>query len=258
MMKTKYGVDWLKVNFIGIEGTIESLRHMAAYFGDPALIQRTEEVIAEELAEIQDQVEAYKARLNGKTAALFVGGSRSHHYQGLLKELGVSTVLAGYEFGHRDDYEGREIIPTIKEDADSKNIEHLDVTKDEQKYHAFLTQEQYDKLAAEIPLEKYAGMVKDMDEGSYVVDDLNMYEADKFVEVLKPDIFFSGIKDKYALQKAGLSRASCTAMTTAAPTRLQGRRAVWPRRLHGLLHPGVAHGHPALEDARHPARLCGR
>ena len=46
-----------------------------------------------------------------------------------------------------------------------------------------------------------------MAEGTYVVDDLNMYEAEKFMEILKPDMFFSGIKDKYALQKAGtLSR----------------------------------------------------
>ena len=131
---------------------------MAAYFGDPELAQRTEQVIAEELAEVQDQMAAYKARLNGKTAALFVGGSRSHHYQGLLQDLGIKTVLAGYEFGHRDDYEGREIIPNIKDDADSKNIEHITVEKDEKKYHAYLTQEQYDKLAAEIPLEKYHGM----------------------------------------------------------------------------------------------------
>ena len=93
MMKTKYGVDWLKVNFIGLEGTVQSLRDMAAYFGDPELAQRTEQVIAEELAEVQDQMAAYKARLNGKTAALFVGGSRSHHYQGLLQDLGIKLSL---------------------------------------------------------------------------------------------------------------------------------------------------------------------
>lgn len=29
-------------------------------------------------------------------------------------------------------------------------------------------------------------MIRDMDEGTYVVDDLNMYEAEKFMEILKP------------------------------------------------------------------------
>ncbi|MCL6561315.1 MAG: nitrogenase molybdenum-iron protein alpha chain, partial [Firmicutes bacterium] len=50
MLEKKYGTPWLKVNFIGIRATIESLRNMALYFGDEELIKRTEEVIAKELA----------------------------------------------------------------------------------------------------------------------------------------------------------------------------------------------------------------
>ncbi len=46
MMKTKYGMPWLKVNFIGIKATSESLRLMAKCFSDPELAQKTEEVIA--------------------------------------------------------------------------------------------------------------------------------------------------------------------------------------------------------------------
>lgn len=98
MMKTKYGVDWIKVNFVGIKSTIQSLRDMATYFGDKELAERTEEVIDDELANIAEEKEYYYSKLKGKTAALFVGGSRSHHYQLLLSDFGVSTVLAGYEF----------------------------------------------------------------------------------------------------------------------------------------------------------------
>jgi nitrogenase molybdenum-iron protein alpha chain len=43
-----------------------------------------------------------------------------------------------------------------------------------------------------------------MKDGSYVVDDLNHFETELFVKLLKPDIFFSGIKDKYQLQKSGI------------------------------------------------------
>lgn len=204
MMKTKYGVDWIKVNFVGIKATIQSLRDMAAYFGDKELAERTEEVIDDELANIGEEQEYYYSKLKGKTAALFVGGSRAHHYQQLLSDFGVSTVLAGYEFAHRDDYEGREVIPTIKEDADSKNIEHLDVARDEKKYHAYLTDEQYEKLKTKIPLEEYSGMIRHMENGSIVVDDLNQFETDEFLKLLKPDIFFSGVKDKYSLQKTGV------------------------------------------------------
>lgn len=204
MMKTKYGQDWIKVNFIGINSTIKSLRDMAKYFGDPDLIQRTEAVIAEELEEVLPQIEEFKEVCKGKTAALFVGGSRAHHYQMLLKDLGVETILAGYEFAHRDDYEGREVIPGIKEDGDSKNIESIEVDADPKHYRVFLSQERYEKLKDEIPLNYYAGMMKEMNNGSYIIDDLNHYETDEILKILKPDIFCSGIKDKYVAHKAGI------------------------------------------------------
>ncbi|MDR2123823.1 MAG: nitrogenase component I subunit alpha [Desulfovibrio sp.] len=207
MMKSAYGMDWLKVNFVGLDAICSSLRGMAEYFNDDALKRRTEEVIADELAAVAEDTAFLKSRLEGKTAALFVGGSRSHHYQALLQEFGVRTVLAGYEFAHRDDYEGRSVIPDIKEDADGKNIEHLDVEKDPARYRVFLSPERYAELKQRIDLEEYRGMIRDMPDGSYVVDDLNHFETEAFTALLKPDIFFSGIKDKYVLQKGGtLSR----------------------------------------------------
>jgi len=206
MLKDKFGTSWLKVNFIGVSATIKSLRDMAKFFDDPELYARTEQVIAEELAAIQEDLEYYKSKLKGKTAALFVGGSRSHHYQKLLKDLGMETIMAGYEFAHRDDYEGREVLPYIKEDADSKNIESIKVEKDE-RYRLYLTEEQYERLKGEIPLDYYAGMIREMEKGTIIVDDLNHFETEEMLKVLKPDIFFSGIKDKYIAQKAGtLSR----------------------------------------------------
>ncbi|KJS11413.1 MAG: nitrogenase molybdenum-iron protein subunit alpha [Peptococcaceae bacterium BRH_c8a] len=204
MLETRYGTPWLKVNFIGIRGISESLRNMARYFGDEALIQRTEEVIERELAEIEPQLEPYRKICAGKTAFCFVGGSRGHHYQGLYEELGITTVLAGYEFAHRDDYEGREVLPHVKTDADSKNIPDLHVTPDERRYRLKIPVERMDELKKEIPLSNYNGMIEEMMEGSIVVDDLNHYETEEFIRILKPDIFSSGIKDKYIPQKMGI------------------------------------------------------
>lgn len=204
MMKTKYGIDWLKVNFIGVGGTCKSLRMMAEYFNDPELTRRTEEVIAEELGEIQEDMEYYKSKLKGKTAGIFVGGSRSHHYQLLLKDFGIETTIAGYEFAHRDDYEGREIIPQIKADADSKNIEEITVERAEGYTDRYTEEELAELRASGVELDTYDGMFRDMNKGSMVVDDYNMYETDQLIEEFKPDIFFSGIKDKYAIQHAGV------------------------------------------------------
>lgn len=205
MMKIQYGTAWMKADFIGVSGTVQTLRDMAEFFNDPELTARTEEVIANELEEIKEDMEYYKSKLNGKTACLFVGGSRSHHYQMLLKELGVETKLAAYEFAHRDDYEGREVIPTIIEDADLKNIEVLDVNKIEDKYKIVRSEEEIEELKKSMEsLEDYKGMMVDMNKGAIVVDDLNHYETEEFIKKLKPDIFFSGIKDKFTIQKGGV------------------------------------------------------
>lgn len=204
MMKEKYGTDWVKVNFIGVNSSMKSLRDIAKYFDDEELTKRTEEVIAEEFADIMDDMEYYKGICEGKTAALFVGGSRAHHYQKLLSDLGMEIVLAGYEFAHRDDYEGREVIPSIKEDADSKNIESIEVKPDEEKYRVVLSKEQYEKLSKEIPLNYYEGMIKGMKKESIIVDDLNHFETEELLRILKPDVFCSGIKDKYVSHKAGI------------------------------------------------------
>lgn len=46
-----------------------------------------------------------------------------------------------------------------------------------------------------------------MENGSIITDDLNHFETEEFVNALKPDVFFSGIKDKFVIQKGGrLSR----------------------------------------------------
>ncbi len=208
MMKTQYGTAWMKCDFIGLDNTIETLRGMAKFFNIPELTERTEEVIKNELEEIQDEVTKYKKVLDGKTAALFVGGSRAHHYQLLLKDFGVKTILAGYEFAHRDDYEGREVIPNIIEDADLKNIDTISVDKIEDKFKVYRTDEEIEELKNEIlNLENYEGMEADMDKGTVVADDINHFETELFIKELKPDIFFSGIKDKFVIQKGGtLSR----------------------------------------------------
>jgi nitrogenase molybdenum-iron protein alpha chain len=209
MMETKYGTPWLKVNFIGVEATIESLRDMAQCFGDEDLISRTEVVIERELAAISPELERYRKICEGKTAFAFVGGSRSHHYQYLLRDLGMEVVVAGYEFAHRDDYEGREVIPTIKSDADSKNIPELHLEPDPEMYeephlHLKMSKEKYDKMVEMGKLGNYDGMYPDMIDGSVMIDDPNHYETEELIEIFHPDLIFSGVRDKYISHKMGV------------------------------------------------------
>jgi len=205
MLETKYGVPWIKVNFIGAGAAAKSLRKIAKYFGDQKLIDRVEEVIAEEMPAVQMVADEVRPRTEGKTAMLFVGGSRAHHYQELFKELGMKTISAGYEFAHRDDYEGREVLPNLKVDADSRNIEEIEVDPDETRYNPRKSEAELQALSeAGLRFKGYDGMIPEMDSGTMVIDDLNQYEAEKLVEMLKPDIFCAGIKEKFSIQKLGI------------------------------------------------------
>ncbi len=204
MMETKYGIPWIKVNFIGAEATAKSLRKIARYFDDPKLMERVEAVIAEEMPVVEQARDEIRPRTEGKRAMMFVGGSRAHHYQELFNELGMTTLSAGYEFAHRDDYEGRKVLPEIKVDADSRNIEELKVEPDEKRFRPRKTPEQLAKLTAENLLADYEGMMPQMKDGSMVIDDITQYEADWLIETFQPDIFCAGIKEKYAVQKHGI------------------------------------------------------
>ena len=170
MMETKYGIPWFKVNFIGAESSAKSLRKIAAYFGDRELMDRVEEVIAEEMLVIKKTIDEIYPRTTGKMAMMFVGGSRAHHYQELFSELGMRTLSAGYEFGHRDDYEGRRVIPTIQVDADSRNIEQLTVEKDADKYRVRKSEAEIEALGG-LGFTEYDGMMADMAKGTLVIDD---------------------------------------------------------------------------------------
>jgi len=205
MMETKYGIPWFKVNFVGADATAKSLRKIAEFFGDAELMAQTEKVIAEEMAEITAIRDEIKARCTGKKAMLFVGGSRAHHYQELLKEIGIETIVAGYEFAHRDDYEGRKVLPNIVVDADSRNIEELKVSADPVKYNARKSEEEIKKMEAEgFAFSDYEGMMGDMKDKALVIDDLNHYEMEKLIESYHPDLICAGIKEKYVVQKQGI------------------------------------------------------
>jgi len=205
MLEVKYGIPWVKVNFIGAHATAKSLRKIARYFGDPDLTARVEAVIAEEMPEVEAARLDVRPRTEGKTAMLFVGGSRAHHYQELFKEMGMKTIAAGYEFAHRDDYEGRRVLPDLKVDADSRNIEEIDVEPDPQLYRPRKSAEEMQALTESgYEFKDYDGLNADMDKGTLVIDDLNQYEAEKLVEIYKPDLFCAGIKEKFSIQKLGI------------------------------------------------------
>jgi nitrogenase molybdenum-iron protein alpha chain len=205
MMEKKFGIPWLKVNFTGAEATAKALRKIAAYFEDPKLSQQVEKVIAREMPRVEAVRAEVKSRCQGKRAMLFVGGSRAHHYQELFREIGMETIAAGYEFAHRDDYEGRRVLPGLKVDADSRNIEELQVEPDPSRYRPRLSPEQMARLEQDgLKFGAYQGMMAEMESGALVIDDISQFETERLIEIYRPDLICAGIKEKYIIQKSGV------------------------------------------------------
>jgi nitrogenase molybdenum-iron protein alpha chain len=204
MLEQRFGIPWIKVNFIGADSTAKSLRKIAQYFDNAELSARVETVIAERMKPVIEVREEISARTKGKLAMLFVGGSRAHHYQDLFTELKMRTVAAGYEFAHRDDYEGREVLPRIKVDADSRSIEELTIERDATRYRPRKTPEQLKELEERgLKVSEYAGMMKQMDSESLIIDDVNHYDTELLIEKLQPDVLCAGIKEKFVVEKTG-------------------------------------------------------
>jgi nitrogenase molybdenum-iron protein alpha chain len=201
MMEEKYGTPWLKVNYLGVKDTVDTLRDMAAFFDDPELSRKTEEVIAEEMAKIEPTIEMYRRRLAGKRVMLLVGGSRAHHIRNMFETLGMDVVVAGYEFAHRDDYEGRRALSDIVHSGRSKILEDIHYERDPDVVSAY-DDEEIQKKKEKIPrLMDYEGLLPHMRDGQIMIDDYSHQECERLVKELEIDLFCSGIKDKYVFQK---------------------------------------------------------
>jgi nitrogenase molybdenum-iron protein alpha chain len=137
MMEAKYGTPSVNVTLFGMEATAQALRDVAAFFG---LEERAEEVIAEELARIQPQLDYYRERLQGKRVFIYQGAPRAWHWIELLRELGMETIAAATTFGHQDDYE--KILTRIQEGGlmvDNPNVLELEEILSEFKPDLFIS-----------------------------------------------------------------------------------------------------------------------
>lgn len=104
VMEEKFGIPWIELNFFGPTKIKESLRKLAALFDD-TIKEKVEAVIAKYDPIMQEIIERYKPRLDGKKVMLLVGGLRPRHTIGAYEDLGMDCIGSGYEFAHTDDYD---------------------------------------------------------------------------------------------------------------------------------------------------------
>jgi len=115
-MRDEFGIPYIKVSFFGIEDTTDSLLRVAHALGKPELSEKARVFAAEKSEEAKAVIEKYKPRLEGKRAAVFVGGGfKAISLIKQFNELGMKTVVVGTQTGKKDEYA---VINTLA-DADA-------------------------------------------------------------------------------------------------------------------------------------------
>ncbi len=106
MMEEKYGIPHLRVSYFGVEDMAESLYDVARFFKDPEMMERTKELVREELSVLYPKLREYQQALTGKKAAIYVGGAfKAFSLVKAFRLLGMQVVLVGSQTGTQEDYQ---------------------------------------------------------------------------------------------------------------------------------------------------------
>lgn len=108
MMKERYGTPFLRVSYFGVEDMAESLYAVARFFEekDPEILERTRRLVREELSLLYPRLQEYRRALEGKKAAIYVGGAfKAFSLVKAFRLLGMQTVLVGSQTGTAEDYQ---------------------------------------------------------------------------------------------------------------------------------------------------------
>lgn len=105
-MEMEFGIPFVKISFVGVEDTKNSLLRIASLFEDEEILAKTKAFVDEEEKKIMPILNSYKKNLKGKKAAIYVGGGfKAISLIKQFNELGVETVLVGTQTGKPEDYE---------------------------------------------------------------------------------------------------------------------------------------------------------
>lgn len=106
-MQEKWSIPYFEGSFYGIGQTSTALRQLASLLvergADPALMARTESVIAEEEANTRARLEPYRTRLMGKRVLLYTGGVKTWSVASALQEAGMTVTGSSMRKATEDD-----------------------------------------------------------------------------------------------------------------------------------------------------------
>jgi len=91
-MEELYGIPYIHESLYTVQDTNTCLRNIAAKFADPNLQERTEKLIAEETAALDEALAPYRQQLTGKRAVLSPEVTKSWSIISAVKHLGMELI----------------------------------------------------------------------------------------------------------------------------------------------------------------------
>ncbi|MDF2610620.1 MAG: nifE [Lachnospiraceae bacterium] len=105
-MEEEMGIPYIKVSFFGIEDTTSSLIRTAEALNNEEARRKAIEFTTEETEKIRDFEAKYRKNIEGKKAAIYVGGGfKAISLIRQFKSMGIETVVVGTQTGKKDDYD---------------------------------------------------------------------------------------------------------------------------------------------------------
>ncbi|HEY9825807.1 MAG TPA: nitrogenase iron-molybdenum cofactor biosynthesis protein NifE [Stenomitos sp.] len=183
-MEERYGIPYIEESFYGVEDINRCLRNIAVKLGSPDLLNRVEDLIRSETAQMDRDLAPYRARLKGKRVVLYTGGVKSWSIISAAKDLGMEVVATSTKKSTEEDKARiRELLGADGIMMDKGNAQELLRVIDKTKADMLIAggRNQYTALKARIPFldinqerhHPYAGyvgmveMARELDEALY-------------------------------------------------------------------------------------------
>jgi nitrogenase molybdenum-cofactor synthesis protein NifE len=105
-MEKKYRIPFMRVSYFGIEDMSEALYEVAKFFDDNKMLNKAKELVRKEISGLLPALNKYKIDLNGRKAAIYVGGAfKAISLIKALNLIGMETVIVGSQSGNKEDYD---------------------------------------------------------------------------------------------------------------------------------------------------------
>ena len=108
MMQEKYATPFIRVSYFGIEDMAQALYDVADHFKgqDPEIMARAQALVRDELTVLHPELKAMRNDLEGKKAAIYVGGAfKAFSLVKAFRHLGMKVVMVGSQTGTEEDYQ---------------------------------------------------------------------------------------------------------------------------------------------------------